>query len=212
MSGITAVVRPATAADLDATLGLWEELRAESRLDPLFPGLADLVAALGERLAASESGADGGLPGACRLSVAYDRDGTAIGMCLLRILDGGPLTGANSVLVEVLHVTKAHRRGGVGRALLREAAGYAADVGVDDIVAQAPGGARDMNRYLARWGFAQGTLRRGTSVAALRRRLGPQVAGADGLTADLTHVQRLLRRRAVLGARLARSPADRAAR
>lgn len=205
LSGITAVVRPASVADLAATVPLWDELRAESGLDQLFPELPDVLAALGDRLVASTRDVAAGLPASCRLAVAYDRAGVPVGICLQRVVDGGPLALTSSVLVEVLHVAKAHRRSGVGRQLLGDAVCFATDCGVDDLVAQAPGGARDLNRFLARWGFAQGTLRRGTAVGALRRRLGPQApAGAADGSADLTHVQRLLRRRAVLGARLAR--------
>jgi GNAT superfamily N-acetyltransferase len=211
LSRITAVVRPAGTADLDSTVGLWEELREESDHAALFPEPAAVLAGLRSRLAADARAVEAGRPTTCRLAVAYDHEGAPIGMCFMRVVDGGPLALAETVLVDITHVAKAHRRSGVGRQLLREVVRFAAAAGVDDLVVQAPSGARDLNRFFAGWGFAQGQLGRASSVAALRRRLGPEAPGTinesiDGAT-DVTQLQRLLRRRAVPGARLARPAA-----
>lgn len=202
MSRVRAVVRPAGPDDLDATVTLWEELQAEGGRGQRLPALPEVLTGIAARLAADAREVEAGRPPGARLAVAYDHGGEPVGMCFMRVVDGGPLALSRTVLVDVTHVAKAHRRSGIGRQLLREVVRFAAAVGVDDLLVQAPSGARDLNRFFAGWGFAQGPVRRGTSVAALRRRLGPEAhAGAiEGVT-DLTQLQRLLRRRALLGAR-----------
>jgi hypothetical protein len=91
--------------------------------------------------------------------------------------------------------------------LLREAAGFADEVGAADVVVNVPPTMRDINRFYARNGFAPMVLRRSAPLAQLRRKLGvdPRLDPRD-VTTDLTPVQRSLRRHLLLSPRRAARP------
>ena len=95
----------------------------------------------------------------------------------------------------------------MGTALLREAAGFADEVGAGDVVVNVPPSHRDVNRFFARYGFAPMVVRRSAPIGQLRRRLGvePRLDPRD-ITVDLTPVQRSLRRRVLLTPRRAVRP------
>src|SRR5664280_834960 len=94
---------------------------------------------------------------------------------------------------------------GAGGALVAAAAAYAGEIGRDQIMVNVLPGARDVHRFYARLGFAPLVVRRVTSIAALRRRLG---------AAELRPAPGLLRRRPgvrPLSSRAGVRPARRAA-
>lgn len=156
-------VRPATAGDMDALVDLWAQARAElvsqGRHVPVVAAdavRARLVEALADR----------------QVDVLLARhDGQALGFVMLRTAALNPLVSVPVMQVEQLFVTQASRRRGIGRALLAATANAADRAGVDQVVCNVVPGARQTQRFWARWGFAPLVLRRGTSVAALRRRL-----------------------------------------
>ena len=86
--------------------------------------------------------------------------------------------------------------------LLRAAVTFADEVGAGDVVVNVPPSARDVNRFYARLGFSPMVVRRSAPLGQLRRRLGvePRLDPRDA-TADLTPVQRSLRRHMLLSPR-----------
>jgi ribosomal protein S18 acetylase RimI-like enzyme len=105
--------------------------------------------------------------------LAHDRPGAEpVGVLVLRRGELLPLTGHEAVHVEQLWVHPEHRRRGVARALLRQAAATAEQSGLDEVVCTLPPTWREAHRFLARLGFAPLTAQRAVSVPNLLRRLG----------------------------------------
>ena len=110
----------------------------------------------------------------------------------------GPLTSVSAVQLNHVVVASAHRRSGVGHALLAEATAYADAVGAEHIIVGVAPALREANRFYARLGFSPVVVRRMTSVSALRRRL------TDG-EHPVAAVEELARRRLIARPRLART-------
>lgn len=97
------------------------------------------------------------------------------------------LSDGGAVAIEMVHVAAAHRKSGVGKAMLAAAARVADRAGCPEIIASVPVQDRDLNRYFARLGFAPETTRRVVTSAALQRRLsGEREAPKYSLDAVLT--------------------------
>ncbi|MFN8077432.1 MAG: GNAT family N-acetyltransferase [Kineosporiaceae bacterium] len=185
-------VRPATAGDVDVLVGLWAQARQE---------LVDMgrhvpvVAADAVRARLLEALTDH------HVDVLLARtEGEAVGFAVLRTASLNPLAPTPVVQVEQLFVSAEARRRGVGRALVAATASAADRAGVDQVVCNVVPGARATHRFWARLGFAPMVVRRGTSVAALRRRLV-----SEGRRPVLEDV---LARRRTLQARLRSRPED----
>lgn len=99
-----------------------------------------------------------------------------VGMAVLWLNSGGPLSTIPVAQVSHLVVCAPARRKGVGQALITAAAGWAEEHGADQLVAHVYPGLREANRFYARLGFAPVTMRRVASVAMLRRQLAPAEA------------------------------------
>lgn len=102
---------------------------------------------------------------------APGKDGTIVGAAVFAADTAGGLLDPPSVYVSHLLVAPAHRKRGVGRALVAAAAGYAEELGVDSVVVAVAPTTRDANRFYARLGFAPQMIRRVAPVAQLRRAL-----------------------------------------
>lgn len=83
-------------------------------------------------------------------------------------------TIARTPVLHVSHLIVApkFRKRGIGRSLLAAVVHLADERGVDHVLATASTGSRDVNRYLARLGFAPLVMRRLASTTVLRRSLG----------------------------------------
>ncbi len=198
------VLRPSvsvSAADVDdlpALDELWAELLEQSGAALQGSSGHEVLERVAGRIRESDAAvAAGGRP-TYRLALARI-EGRPVGFASLSLVDRSLLTASCAVLVDVVHVSGALRKSGIGTALLREATGFADEVGAVDVVVNVPPSLRDVNRFYARNGFAPLVLRRTAPVAALRRRLGvdPRLDPRD-VTSDLTPVQRSLRRRILL--------------
>ncbi|WP_230685150.1 GNAT family N-acetyltransferase [Cellulomonas sp. JZ18] len=164
--GIT--VRPAQPSDLDALVDLCLEARAEAGVGAQLctddPGrLRTQLSVLG--------GVEGG-----RVLVAVC-DGAPAGLLLCRLVGPGPFTDAVVLGLEAVFVRRGLRRRGIGHALLQAAATWAEESGASDVYAAPLPGARGVQRFLARLGFAPAAAHRHVTTAALRRRLTQDAGG-----------------------------------
>lgn len=122
-------MRPATPRDLDRVCALWTELGLHhAQLDPrhaLRPGAAAEV----RRLLAAE------LRDPDAAALLCERGGSAEGLCMVRI-DRAPPIRREALRAEIgeLFVRPEARRRGIGRALVREAVGWARARGVPGVV------------------------------------------------------------------------------
>jgi GNAT superfamily N-acetyltransferase len=195
-------VREAAAADIPILVRLGKELpggHAGRRRGTSRPGLTSSQLTFEHRYA--EALADSRR----RVVLAVGEDGEPLGMAVFAQVSTSPLVDVPAVQVSHLIVDGGHRRKGAGRALVAAAAAYAGEIGRDQIMVNVLPGARDVHRFYARLGFAPLVVRRVTSIAALRRRLG---------AAELRPAPGLLRRRPgvrPLSSRAGARPARRAA-
>lgn len=105
-----------------------------------------------------------------RLLVAV-QGGVLVGAVLLVRAPLTPLHPDHALHVLHLHVREDARRHGVGRALMEAAVSWAEEKDIDCVLAVAPVGSRDANRFLARLGLGQVATVRAASVSALRSKL-----------------------------------------
>jgi GNAT superfamily N-acetyltransferase len=132
-----------------------------------------------------------------RVLVATSGD-RVCGMAILTRTSLGPLSGITAVQLHHVIVSAAHRRTGVGHAILAAAASYGDEIGADHVLVGVAPGLRDANRFYARLGFSPVLVRRMTTVTALRRRL----TGSEHPVAAL---EELTRRRLIARPRMPRA-------
>jgi ribosomal protein S18 acetylase RimI-like enzyme len=176
-------VRGAGTADLTSLLVLVSQARQEdqARQSSRHPVLTDERTRLETLLQRTD----------VQVMLAHDRPGAEpVGVLVLRRGELLPLTGHQAVHVEQLWVHPDHRKRGVARALLRQAATVAEQSGLDEVVCSVPPTWREAHRFLARLGFAPISAQRAVPVPALLRRLA-----ADGLPGRRTALDQVLARR-----------------
>src|SRR3954464_4289286 len=164
------VTRIAVADDVPVLHALWQELsevgaRAEKAVNPVVtPDIA-------ERLAEAIRRPD------CRVVLAFVDDAPA-GMAMFQAVQPDPLS--DSTVLRMIHVVvgKAHRRRGVGHALVAAgpavvapAADVADELGIEHVSVGVYPSLREASRFYARLGFAQVMVQRVVPTAMLRRRL-----------------------------------------
>ena len=104
-------------------------------------------------------------------------EGEACGFLVVRMIEPLLFAPTSSAYVDALYVTPEARRRGVGHALLASASSLAAEKGAEHVYCAPAPGARGMQRFFARLGFAPASGHRVVPTAALQRRLaqeGPQ--------------------------------------
>jgi len=157
------VTRIAVSQDVPVLHALWRELsevgaRAEKAVNPVVtPDIAD-------RLAEAIRRPD------CRVVLAFVDDKPA-GMAMFQAVHPDPLS--DSTVLRMIHVVvgKAHRRRGVGHALVGAAADVADELGIEHVSVGVYPSLREASRFYARLGFAQVMVQRVVPVTMLRRRL-----------------------------------------
>lgn len=105
-------------------------------------------------------------------------DGVPSGILLARVVGPGPFTDVVSMNLEAVYVLPDARRRGLGHAMLAEAVAHAEQVGATELYALPLPGARGMQRFLARLGFAPAAAHRVVTTSALQRRLAHDLAPA----------------------------------
>lgn len=198
-------LRPVRETDLAGTEELWTQVCAAVPPGPSVPTVAAVLARVRARIVSSTAQTEQGRPETYALTVAQDEQDRPVGLVSVSVLDDSLLAGSRHAAIDALYVTPGQRRRGIGRDLLHDALEFASRLEIEQIAVQAPQHSRELNRFFADWGFAPGVVRRSTEVTALGWRMGVDL-GAEPVagTAALSHMQRLLRRRAVLVGRAGR--------
>lgn len=178
-------VRDATPEDAPALLDAWVESMGERARSVDAPAQGDVAAAVARIL----------VEPAERMLVGLS-SGEVAGMAYVRRAPITPIHNEDAVHVNHLHVRRAFRRRGVGKALLGEAALWAEEKDTRHVLTTAAATARDCNRFLARLGLTQVGVVRAATVANLRLKLA--AAQTSSAAAPVVAARRsLLRRRAV---------------
>ncbi len=183
----TVHVRDASPDDAAALVEVWATRRGDT--DDFSPPVLSEAAVSVARIAAEPDQ---------RLLVATLDDRVAGAVHLSR----GPLTpihAEHAVFVGHLQVLDGFRRHGVGRALVEAAVTWAEEKNTAHVLAAAAVSSRDANRFMARLGFGQVAVIRGTSVAALRGKLPvePPAAARVGARSHRSVGQVLVQRRSL---------------
>lgn len=181
-------VRGALPGDLDSLVALVLTARQEAGVGSQL--CTDDAARLHDQL-----GTLLGMPGG-RVLLAQ-LDGEPAGLMLARIVGPGPFTDVVAMDIEAVYVQPDARRRGLGRAMLLSAVAMAEEAGVTELYSSPLPGARGMQRFLARIGFAPAASHRAVSTAVLQRRLAQD--HAPGTTRRLEDL--IARRRHVREAR-----------
>jgi GNAT superfamily N-acetyltransferase len=195
-------VRALTDLDLPGAVTLWGEMSPDLKSQP---SADQIIATLRTRIAVSTASEAHGAKATFKLIGAHDAEGQLIGLASLTVVEQSLFELSPVVVVEGIHVVSDFRNSGVGRAMLAAAASFAVAVGASEVAVNAPAQSRPVNRFFAKWGFVSTTVHRAISVDDLTRRLlkaGTEVTRDP----DSSQLQRLLRRRAVIGARSLRTP------
>ena len=122
-------------------------------------------------------------------------DGRTVGYAVVTESPFSALTDSACVAVDQIYVAPEVRRHGVARNLLSAVTSYAESRGCEQIGCNVPAQHREANRFFARLGFGSQVVRRMTTVAALRRRLGGDEPRQHSLE-QLLHRRRSLRAKA----------------
>ena len=180
-------VRVAEPGDIADLVALSLEARGESTVGPqLCTPDPELLAEQLRLFASSEEG---------RILVVFVEEVLA-GLLLSRFVGPGLFTDERAVHVEAIYVAAPFRRRGIGHALLAELGNLAQETGARHIYAVPLPGARGMQRFLARLGFAPAAAFRVVTLAALQRRLAIRGAGPRPVSRS-RGLERLIARRRV---------------
>ncbi len=157
-----AEVTVAVPSDVDEVAGVCLGAREESSVGPQ-------VCSADRRVIAQQIGALAAVPGG--MVLVARTDGHVVGLLLGRLVGPNPFTDETHLAVEALYVVAAHRRRGVGHALMAAAAEEAAAAGAVQVYAAPIPGARGMQRFFVQLGFLPAAAHRVTTLSALQRRL-----------------------------------------
>lgn len=163
MPRTTVVTRRATVADVPALVALTNEMRsvgarAERAVNPI--NTSDVAVRLTDAIAAR---------GVSVLVASIDE--TPVGMAVCRAVHPDPLSDSRVLQVSHVVVARAHRRRGVGHALLGAAVEIADAQHLEHVAIELYPSVRDASRFYARLGFAPVTVQRVAPLGVLRRRL-----------------------------------------
>ncbi len=157
----------AGADDLPALVSLCLSARAESGAGSQL--CSDDAARLNSQLEALVASPGGQL-------LVGSLDGQVSGLLLGRVVGPTPFTDQVALHVEAVYVDKSCRRRGVGHALIAGALAVAEEHGATDVYSAPLPGARGMQRFLARLGFAPAAAHRVVTTQSLQRRLANEGA------------------------------------
>jgi len=178
------VARTARLDDLATVLALVRQYRADAHAEGVLTGQTALgAAAAGFRRLLADRGHRvvlAVLPGSnagSGASLDPAASETAVGLAVLGVDPLSLVLGAPQVTVDTFVVHRAHRRHGVGSALLGAAAAFAAENGAAHVVASVGSHEAERQRFFAQMGFAPLTTRRVVALNSLARTLAARERG-----------------------------------
>jgi predicted N-acetyltransferase YhbS len=155
-------VRPLEPADVDDVLALVLAARAESSVgSQVCSGERE---ALAQQLATLTA-----IPGGVVLVALSGEE--VVGLLLGRLTEPNLFIDRTSLAVDAVYVSTAHRRRGVGHALMLGATEAALAASAEHVFVAPLPGARGMQRFFVQLGFAPAAAHRVAATAALHRRL-----------------------------------------
>jgi GNAT superfamily N-acetyltransferase len=169
-------LRDATLADVEQLAELWQPFlrKGTDALHDLVSTIEQLVDRPGERLVVAEF--DGGFAGAV----------------FLRATTYSPVNPEPVLQAHNLAVVDAHRKRGVGKALMECAVTWAEELGVGHLATATSSGSREANRFMARLALGPQAMLRMAATPAVRSRLAGRTPGGRQVTQVLA-VRRSLR-------------------
>jgi GNAT superfamily N-acetyltransferase len=150
-------MREATLADVEALAELWQPFLRRGAAEEPLNDVATAIERLGDR------------PGE-RLVVA-EYDGTFAGAVFLKAAPYSPVNSELVVQVHNLCVVPAHRRHGIGKALLECGVTWAEELGIGYVATAADAGSREANRFMARLALGPQAVLRVATTCAVRAKL-----------------------------------------
>lgn len=180
-------VERAVASEIDEVVALCQAARSES---PLSAHLCDPDAAVvtGQVLALLDL-ADAHV-------LVAKRQGAVAGACIAEVMRPGLFSDVTWIQLQLLYVQPAHRRKGVGQALLSSVAALASAEGAARLASLPLTGSRSEQRFYARFGFTAAGSRRVVDLAILARRMEARRPEASRRRIDELVVRRRRSRKA----------------
>jgi len=178
MSRSLVTLRDATLADVEALAELWQPYLRRNP-DEQLHDLACAIERIGDRIGE-------------RLVVA-EYDGDFAGAVFLRAATFSPVNPEPVLQVLNVAVVPAHRRHGVGKALVDSAVTWAEELGIGHVGTATASASREANRFMARLALGPQAVMRLAPTPAVRARLVARHPAARQVTQVLA-VRRSLRR------------------
>jgi GNAT superfamily N-acetyltransferase len=133
-----------------------------------------------------------------RLVVA-EYDGDFAGAVFLQMSTYSPVNLDPVLQVHNVAVVPAHRRHGVGKALMECGVTWAEELGIGHVATAASAGSREANRFMARLALGPAAVLRIAPTPAVRSRLAPRYAAARQVTQILAARRSLRSARSTVG-------------
>jgi len=182
MSRSSVNLRDATLADVEQLSLLWQPFLRRD-VDDQLHDLATAIEHIGDH------------PGE-RLVVA-EYDGEFAGAVYLLAAAYSPVNPEPVLQAHNPAVVPAHRKRGIGRALMESAVTWAEELGISHVATATASGSREANRFMARLALAPQAVLRMAPTPAVRARLAARHPGARQVTQVLAARRSLRHARAV---------------
>ncbi len=183
MSRSLVTMRDASLADVESLAELWQPFLRRGTADEPLHDLATAIERIGDR------------PGE-RLVVA-EYDGVFAGAVFLKATTYSPVNPEPVLQVHNATVAPAHRKRGVGKALMECAVTWAEELGIGHVATAASSGSREANRFMARLALGPQAVLRMAPTQAVRAKLcarhpaGRQVTQVLAARRSLRHARSL---------------------
>jgi GNAT superfamily N-acetyltransferase len=185
MSRSLVAMREATLADVEQVAELWQPFLRRGSADEPLNDVATAIERAGDR------------PGE-RLVIA-EYDGEFAGAVFLKSAAYSPVNSDLVLQVHNLSVVPAHRRHGIGKALVECAVTWAEELGLGYVATAASSGSREANRFMARLALGPQAVLRVAPTCAVRAKLSSRQSSGRQVTQVLAARRSLRSARAESG-------------
>jgi len=161
-------MREATLADVERLTELWAPYLRRGAADEPLTDVATAIEQLADR------------PGERLLVAEYD--GEFAGAVYFKATQYSPVNSELVVQIHNLCVEPAHRRHGIGKALLESGVTWAEELGIGYVATAADAGSREANRFMARLALGPQAVLRVATTCAVRARLSSRQSAGRQVT------------------------------